>query len=265
MQLDVNSDGTPDRWLRPVDLGRVVGLSASQIRNYEKAGFLPSAQRSPTGHRRYSQAHLDALHVARRLIDGYGWQRALQIMRAVHAGDEPAALVAVDACHADLHHQRAQLEQVLHTIKTISPDEPPRPAITKRTPVRIAAAAATIGARPSALRFWEQQGLLHPIRDRNGARFYDHQQLQRLQVIKLLREAGHRFIAIRSVLHDLDDNQPSQVRTALEERRQSIEHASRRAMHATSALHNYLQNQKPTASATTAGRPQTEPVNVWLN
>ena len=241
LQPYLNTEEKPPRSLRPVDLGRAVGLSASAVRHYEQVGFLPPAERSPAGYRRYSRAHLEAIQVARRLIKGYGWQRALAVMRAVHAGDEPTALAVVDACHADHHRERAHLDEVLDTIERTALATPSRPSITHRRPVRIGAAAALVQARPSAVRFWEQQGLLQPTRDSTQSRHYDDEQLQRLQVVKLLRDAGYRFGAIRSVLDDLAANGPSQARAALERRRRSVEHASQRTMRATSALHAYLQ------------------------
>jgi DNA-binding transcriptional MerR regulator len=243
LQRYVNEAVEPPRWLRPIDLGRAVGLSASAVRHYEQVGFLPPAGRSPAGYRRYARAHLEAIHVSRRLIRGYGWQRALAVMRAVHAGDKPAALAVVDACHADLHRQRAELEEVLHTIERTSLITPPKPQMRSRRPLRIGAAADLVGVRPSAVRFWEQQGLLQPTRDSTQSRYYDYQQLQRLQVVKLLRDAGYRFHTIRSILDDLATSQPSQVRAALERRRRSVEHASQRTMRATSALHDYLQTR----------------------
>ncbi len=82
------------RTYRPVDLARAVGLSPAQIRNYEHCGFIPPANRTPNGYRIYTDRHLNALHAARTVQTGYGWQRALDAMQAVHAGEyaEPVKL-----------------------------------------------------------------------------------------------------------------------------------------------------------------------------
>ena len=47
--------------MRPVDLAREHGLSAQAIRNYEDAGALPPAGRSPSGYRRYTALHAQAV------------------------------------------------------------------------------------------------------------------------------------------------------------------------------------------------------------
>ena len=47
--------------LRPVDLARAHGLSTQAVRNYEAAGILPQADRTPHGYRTYTPRHADAL------------------------------------------------------------------------------------------------------------------------------------------------------------------------------------------------------------
>src|SRR3954468_11845441 len=75
--------------VRAVDLARAAGLSVQQIRNYVDAGLLPPASRAANGYRIFTARHAAALTVARLVIDGYGWDRAAGVMRAVHHG-EPA-------------------------------------------------------------------------------------------------------------------------------------------------------------------------------
>lgn len=242
MQGSPKLDGKALRPLRPVDLARTVGVSASLVRTYESVGFLPPADRSPTGYRRYTAAHVDALCVARCLIAGYGWQPALSVMRAVHAGDIAEALSVVDSRHGDLHRQRAQIDDVRHALEqTTLLRTGNHPTMGRRRVLRIGPAAELVGVRPSALRFWEQQGLLRPARDGSTrSRSFDHEQIQRAQTVALLRAAGYRFGAIRAVLDDLAANRTAQARAALEERRRSVEHASRQAMYATSTLDRYI-------------------------
>ncbi len=72
--------------LRTNDLARAVGISVQQVRNYETSGFIPAAERSPSGYRRFTRQHHVALKTARALIIGYGWQMAQQIMQATHQG-----------------------------------------------------------------------------------------------------------------------------------------------------------------------------------
>jgi integrase len=60
--------------LRPVDLAHAAGLSTQIVRNYERWGCLPSAERGPQGYRLYRPHHLHAIQTARILIGGFGWE-----------------------------------------------------------------------------------------------------------------------------------------------------------------------------------------------
>ena len=43
-------------------LTRRFNVSAESLRNWERAGLVPPAHRTPGGHRRYGQCHIDAVH-----------------------------------------------------------------------------------------------------------------------------------------------------------------------------------------------------------
>ncbi len=224
-------------YLRPIDLARRAGLGPSQIRNYERDGFLPPAARSPAGHRRYGEAHAEALRVSRILITGYGWQMALEAMRAVHRGDRAALYEIVDRCHARLDECRRRIESTLAALDDLRPLVP---VPARGYDVGIGAAAARAGVRVSAVRFWDEQGLLHPTRDAAGNRRYDGTQLTRLHVVVLLRAAGYRSTAIRSILDELGADQPEPARQALEAHRASLDEASERAALATATAYAYF-------------------------
>ena len=111
---------TVNPYLRTKDLAQAVHISVQQVRNYEANGFLPAVERSPSGYRRYTQQHLVALKTARHLIGGYGWQRAQQIMQAVHQGKLSQALALIDERHAELARTRLQLEQTLAALSVFN-------------------------------------------------------------------------------------------------------------------------------------------------
>ncbi|MFE2569449.1 MerR family DNA-binding transcriptional regulator, partial [Streptomyces mirabilis] len=72
--------------LRPVDLARGHGLSTQAVRNYEEAGILPAADRTPHGYRTYTSLHAGALRAFLALVPGHGHRTATSIMRAVNQG-----------------------------------------------------------------------------------------------------------------------------------------------------------------------------------
>lgn len=228
--------------MRPVDLAREAGISAQQVRNYEKLGVLPAAPRSASGRRAYDASHLLALRTARTLMAGYGWQPAVDIMRAVHAGDVAAVMALVDARHAQIDQRRREVELAMAGLRSVYAEARPLP---RGTPgLHPTEAAALVGVRPSALRFWEQQKLLQPDRERyNGYRVYREDQLLRLQIVVILRRLGQRAPVIRSVLAQVAAGRMGPALEALRDRQRALVDASWSCMEATVSLRAYLRTR----------------------
>lgn len=234
-------------FLRTIDMARAGQISVQQVRNYEASGFIPPAERSEGGYRLYTRRHLAALITARSLIGGYGWQDARAIMQMVHEGRLPDALALIDRRHAELAGKRVQVEQTLAALGTIAAQPQ---ANMRRSPVvpsrslRVGEAAKQVGVRVSALHFWEQQGLLQPVRDKDSRyRLYDEHQMRRLRVVVLLREAGYDFDAIHTTLHELAAGaagRPEKAIAAVEKRRIELARESWACLAAMSAFHSYV-------------------------
>lgn len=231
--------------MRTIDLAREVGLSAQQVRNYEASGLLPPAERSANGFRRYTQRHLGALRTVRALMAaGYDGASMRAIMCAAHEGDIDAALALVDARHAALDRQRRQVEVTLEAIGALNQGSASSPVVRRSGSLTIRDAAKAVGVRPSALRFWEREGLLDPVRDqRSGYRQFDGREMKRLEVVALLRRANYRFEAIRSVLDELSSGKPESSLRAVDQRRREIAALSRACAQATATFWNYAREE----------------------
>ncbi|MBX2998103.1 MAG: MerR family transcriptional regulator [Caldilineaceae bacterium] len=230
-----------DPYLRTRDLAQAVQVSVQLVRNYEESGFIPVPERSPTGYRLYTQQHLVALKTARELISGYGWQRAQRIMQAVHDHRLSEALALIDERHAELDRTRHQLDQTLAALNELAAQlsAETHPRLSQR--LRVGEAADSVGVRISALRFWEEQGLLHPVRERgSNYRLYDEKQMRRLRVVALLRQANHDFTTIRATLAELEAGQPQRALAAVEGRRSELARQSWHCLRAMAAFYAYV-------------------------
>lgn len=224
--------------LRITELARAGGLSVQQIRNYVELGLLPPAERAANGYRIFTAAHAEALRTARTLMAGYGWQTALTVLRAVHAGDLPTALATVDRSHAALAEERTQVAAML---EAFDGELPPRLRVQR--PLHIGDAAAAAGVRPSTLRLWERRGLLSPGRERGTSyRVYDQTQLIRARIITMLRRSRYSVAAVHEVMAAMIAGDPARTRTALTARQCELDQASLHRLRATAALHNYLES-----------------------
>ena len=238
-----------ERALRPVELGRAIGLSAQQARRYERLGYLPPAERTASGHRRYGPRHLHAILAVRAMQAGYGWLTGGRIMRRVQRGNVAGALELVDECHAALHQRREEVAETLEALRLMAASGEGETRVRARarrraredTSSRVGEAARLVGVRVSSLHYWEEQGLLRPRRDEeSGYRLYDAAELRRLRIVVVLRKAGYRFDAIRAVLDELAAGRPSTALTAIERRQEELAAASERCSRATAALWGYV-------------------------
>ncbi|WP_036332062.1 MerR family transcriptional regulator [Microbispora sp. ATCC PTA-5024] len=235
--------------LRPVDLARLAGISAQQVRNYADAGVLPPAPRSPAGYRTFDGRHRRALLTYRVLVRGYGWETGRGVMQAVHAEDVPRALALVDAAHAALHDQRLSLRaagEALESVAVQAPDAAaaPRPAL------RIGEMAAHLGVRASALRVWESAGLLTPRRDpATGYRSYGPTELRDARMISMLRQGRYPMPQIRQILDGLRRTGSSDaLRAAIAQRQAELTRRAAAMLEGASVLHHYLSGDEIPAS-----------------
>ena len=65
--------------------------------------------------------------------------------------------------------------------------------------------ATASGARPSALRYYEQAGLITPLERRGGRRYYEPAVLSRLAFIALCQDAGFTIAEIATLLDGRPD------------------------------------------------------------
>jgi putative AdoMet-dependent methyltransferase len=84
--------------------------------------------------------------------------------------------------------------------------------------------ASTLGITLRALRFYEQKGLIQPIRRGAWTRTYRHQDVERLRLIARLRAAGVPIIDIKAVLDraSVSDNGVVAWTAVLHQRLESI-------------------------------------------
>ncbi|MEU7905426.1 TioE family transcriptional regulator [Actinoplanes sp. NPDC049118] len=181
--------------LRPVDLARGHGLSTQAVRNYEAAGILPAAVRTPHGYRTYTPLHALALSTFLALVPGHGHRTATSIMQAVNRGATGDALQLIDESHAQLLDDRRTLRAVEAALGDLSP------VPQERGDTFVGPLARRLGMRPATLRKWERAGLVRPRRDpQTGYRVYSAADVRDALLVHQLRRGGYPLERIAPVI-----------------------------------------------------------------
>ncbi|MCL6736691.1 TioE family transcriptional regulator [Streptomyces neyagawaensis] len=193
--------------LRPSDLAREHGLSAQAVRNYERDGFLPPAERTDSGYRVYTELHAAALRAFLALVPAYGHGAAGRIMRALHGGALDEALTLVDHGHSRLLRDRETLEAVRDALGRLTTEhaehaghaEPTGPGAHR--PWSVGELARHLEVTPATLRKWEEAGILAPARDpATGYRVFRADDVRDAELAHLLRRGGRPLDHIATVV-----------------------------------------------------------------
>ncbi|MGH3742989.1 MAG: TioE family transcriptional regulator [Micromonosporaceae bacterium] len=193
--------------MRPADLAREHGISTQAVRNYERDGFIPPADRTRSGYRIYTELHAAALRAYLSLVPAYGHKASGGIMNALHADELDRALTIIDRGHSQLLRDRGTLDRVRNAVDHLTShshndEDQPDPGV--RT---IGDLAHRLGVTPATLRSWERVGILAPVRDPvTGHRIFRASDTRDAELAHLLRRGGYLLGHICTVVQ--------QVRTA---------------------------------------------------
>jgi DNA-binding transcriptional MerR regulator len=207
------------KYLRTSDLAKATGIHVNTVRLYEAWGFLPSAERSPAGYRRFTEYHLDQLRLIRLIFDG-GWpgkpirRIGMEIIQCGVARDLGGALELAHQMVAQVQGERAQAEAAAAYLERWAAGAP---AESSRHPLHIGDAARLLNTTIDAIRNWERNGLIDVPRDpQNGYRLYGAPEIGRLRVIRMLLRANYSMMAVLRMMTALDEGQTDDLRQTLD-------------------------------------------------
>ncbi|MGB3442653.1 MAG: TioE family transcriptional regulator [Actinophytocola sp.] len=189
--------------LRPSDLAREHGISTQAVRNYERDGFIPPAERSESGYRIYTPVHAAALRTFLALVRAYGHAAGGQIMNALHDDRLDDVLMTIDRGHHRLLRDRDTLDAVRKAVGhlTAEPDAKPVHPAKPRT---IGDLAHLLGVTQATVRNWERAGILTPARDAaTGYRVFHASDVRDAELAHLLRRGGYPLNHISTVVEQI--------------------------------------------------------------
>nr|WP_206326303.1 TioE family transcriptional regulator [Streptomyces sp. N502] len=228
---------------RPADLARRHGISAQTVRNYERDGLLPPAERTQTGYRRYTEKHAAALRAYRALVPAHGYAEAGTIMRDVVAGRLNDALTAIDRSHAELLRDRGTLDAVDEVLTHLTRRSNAAWRAPRNTqPFSIGELAHRLGVSVATIRKWEAVGVLAPVRrPETGHRTYDADDIRDAELAHFLRRGGYPLELIATVVQQVRTAGDTQaLAAALDDWRQRVTARGLAMLDAAAQLAGYL-------------------------
>ena len=206
-------------YLRTSELAKAVGMHPNTVRRYVDWGLLPPVERSASNYRLFTRYHLHCLRVA-HLIYGREYpgrtiqQSAVRIIHCMVQGDRHGALAAAQAHLALVLDKQSQADAAADLLEHWAVTQ----AHTSQGPwLQIGQAAEALGVTIDVLRNWDRNGLIDvPRNTYNGYRRYGTREMARLQVIRMLSNAGYSIAAILRMMLQLDEGRTENLRQVLD-------------------------------------------------
>ncbi|UYQ66747.1 MerR family transcriptional regulator [Streptomyces peucetius] len=190
--------------LRTVDVARESGYSVQQVRDLERLGVIPPAARSSNRYRAYTPVHVHALRAYRGLAQAVGPVEARKMLAELRKATIAVAAAAINSVHVRLARERDEALRAQKALRAIQAEGAVDEFEQESDTMTITELAGAIGVRPSALRFWEQEGLVAPERVTSlRARRYGPTAIGAARIVAALRGSGYGVSAVRDVMNSL--------------------------------------------------------------
>lgn len=185
-----------------VEIGRRVGYSTQQVRDLERLRIIPRAERGPNGYRRYGEQHLTALRAYRALAAAVGPVPARRLMPDLRDGTLESAAERIDDLHAALARERGRVREALRGLEVAVAES--GDVFGDDDAMTIGELAQALDVRTSALRHWEREGLIHPLRAAESAtRSYGARAITEARIVAVLRSGGYGIPPIARIIEQL--------------------------------------------------------------
>lgn len=235
-------------------LARRIGYSTQQVRDLERLGVIPPAERAANGYRRYTAQHEVALRAYRALAVAIGPVPARQLMPELRCGEVVDAAARIDDLHAAIAAERARVKEALRGLASAIDES--GDVFESADAMTIGELASALGVRASALRHWEREGLIHPTRQRaTEARSFGATAVTEARIVAALRSGGYGIPLIGRILREVREHRTAaEAHRVLHARLDALAQRSVALLAAAGSIHDLL--------ATSGDRPENDQITI---
>lgn len=187
----------------PVEAANKINVSTTTLRRYEEQGLIPDVPRTPSNRRWYTERHMQAFVAIRALLRAFEIPAVYDVMRLIKHSDIDSALWLLNRELYDAQTEKHRVEDVLSMLR--SSDLAKYDGMKIKDSVTIGEAARMANVNASAIRHWEQEGLIvstrHPA---NGYRFFSRTECRKILLISSLRKTVYYIDNMKQLLNELE-------------------------------------------------------------
>lgn len=194
----------------PKYIAKILNISTTTLRRYEEQNLIPEVPRTRSNHRIYTAVHFQAFITIRTLLKGYDIPIAYEAMRLIKKKSFDQALWLINKAQFHLQVEKQRVEEILTIIQHT--DFTKYKSKNLKECMSIGEVAEIAGVNTSAIRHWENEGLIHSERNKgNGYRVFTLTELRKILVISSLRKTVFYIENMKKLLHDLDTHTYGQI------------------------------------------------------
>jgi len=199
----------------PIQIAERLLISTTTLRRYEEQGLIPDVPRSASNRRCYSAVHMQAFAAIRALLRAYDIPVAYEIMRKMNKEEIADALWLVNEQQYEIQAEKKRVEEMLRMLRDTNWSL--FEGIKADDTMTIGEAARIARVNASAIRHWEQEGLLASKRnEENGYRVFTLAELRKIVLISSLRKTVYDIDNIKQLLQELDTQHYEQVEQSVQ-------------------------------------------------
>jgi DNA-binding transcriptional MerR regulator len=187
-------------------IANIIGVHPNTIRFYEEMKLLPVIPRTESGYRIFNERHLEQLWLLRtafraEIISDRLRQEVYQIVKTAATDNVEGAYRDTKLYLEHLREEKSKAEEAIRITLDIIEDTGKRETIVYNGRLEV---AELLGITVDVLRDWERNGLIKVPRTAGGRTTYGQKEMNRLKIIRTLRNAHYSMMSILRMLNRLD-------------------------------------------------------------
>ncbi|ALC80569.1 MerR family DNA-binding transcriptional regulator [Bacillus gobiensis] len=188
--------------LRPADIAKRLKISTSSLRNYEARGMVPPPKRLSTGYRVYTEEHVAYFECIVAMSPGFGMEITSIVLKSIQLKDLDSALWIINKAQAAIYEDKKTTEKAITMLENMIKEQ-----FRMEKYMTIGSISTKTQIPASTLRYWEKEGLITSIRDKNNNyRLFDRFQMIKILLMKTTKNAvySQEIMQLKKAMKNLD-------------------------------------------------------------